>query len=39
VAQLQLQKAWPKAKVTTAGSAAQALQLLDARALMWPWST
>jgi signal transduction histidine kinase/ActR/RegA family two-component response regulator len=31
VAQLQLQKAWPKAKVTTAGSAAQALQLLDAR--------
>jgi signal transduction histidine kinase/ActR/RegA family two-component response regulator len=29
VAQLQLQKAWPHARITTAGSAAQALQLLD----------
>ena len=29
VARLQLQKTWPHARITTAGSAAQALQLLD----------
>ncbi len=32
VARLQLQKIWPQARITTAGSAAQALQLLDAQA-------
>ncbi len=31
VARLQLQKTWPRARVTTAASAAQALQLLDAQ--------
>jgi len=29
VARLQLQKVWPRARITTVGSAAQALQLLD----------
>ncbi len=32
VAQLQLQKIWPQARVVTAGSAAEALQRLDAQA-------
>ena len=31
VARLQLQKTWPRARVETAGSAAQALQVLDAQ--------